>query len=146
MHQLPDVAVGVFEPVAVHEPMILRIARGRPAVLDRQPYEFVHSVPALAAQAIEHLGRPVRVGDGLAGKCGEERLDEQHHEDVVGHDDAGRLVIAELLVEAETEPCVERSRPAEVMNGQVDENGLSHRNLLVAPSAWVKPRREAASA
>ena len=145
MHELPNVAVGVFEPVAVHEPVILRIARGRPAVLDRQSYEFVHSVPALAAQAIEHLGRPVRVGDGLAGERGEERFDEQHHEDVVGHDDAGHLVIAELLVEAETEPGVEGSRLAEVLDGQVDENGLSHRNLLVTPSAWVKPHRKAAS-
>jgi len=145
MHELPDVAVGVFEPVAVHEPVILRIARGRSAVLDRQQYEFVHPVPALAAQAIKHLGRPVRVGDGLAGKRGEERLDEQHYEDVIGHDNTGRLVIAELLVEAEAEPGVEGPRLAEVLDGQVDENGLNHRNLLVTPGAWTKPHREAVS-
>ena len=85
-----------------------------------------------------------RVARGLLGEGLEEGLDQQHHENVLGHDHAGRLFVGEAGLEGIAQRGEEGDRAGQVLHGQVDEDLRAHRTLLSFTSGGRHRRAPAA--
>ncbi|MCY1368646.1 hypothetical protein D9M69_556420 [compost metagenome] len=118
-------AVQVLEAVAVHEAVVLRLARRRAAGGHRLGDQLVDLGAALARQAHQHLVLLAGVGDALVREGLEVVLHQQHRVDAAFVDDhAGGVGVGELRVEGVAQRAEEGLALVEVPDGEVHEDLL----------------------
>src|SRR3989344_3282727 len=138
VHKLPGVPIQVVKAARVHEAQVLRRAGGGAARSHGLVHQRIDFCTALAREAHQHLGGGACIGNRLAGKGLVEVLDQQHHEEVFAHHQAGALVVGELEVEVIAQCAEERLRAGHVLDGQVHEDLLVHEVLLRSKEGKAK--------
>lgn len=120
MDEFPMMAVGVIDPVQIHEAVICGCGFFRAASLHGLRDEFIDLGAALAAQAERDLGGFRGVAYGLRRERAPLLMRERHVVNLLADDDARRSIAGELRVVGEAKCFPECQRARHVGDGKVD--------------------------
>src|SRR5215831_12765598 len=127
-------SVEVLKSVTIHETVVLRLVEGCASGRTRLANSFIDFTPAGRRQTYQDLG----ILGCVANFPGRERFElwmsQQHHINVVAHDHAGRSVVGELRVKAESELRKKLHGLLEIFHRQIHENLFGRHFSLLCES------------
>ena len=116
--------VWILEAPEVHPAMVLWRHIAGAARLKRLVREIVDPLPAVQGDGGHDFSRPGSIRDRFLGEGSEERLAQQHGENMIAYDNTSAFIIGKLRIDGKSQRLVERHGFLQIPYGKIDEDLL----------------------